>query len=784
MADGIVSLPRAGTVEVIQEFGAAPAAPARPTLSPVIVGSSFQIETQKFAGFYTGKTDVLDENVGTGNGITTVFNLDNTPVLTVTAELHVGTITGTLLVVVTDYTVDSAGVITLTPAGLLALGTSDLHAKYSHSPAQTYVYPEIKQGAEVQSPGTEVSVFLRTVEDIFDITNGFGVIIGSTTVTVPGNIQPSRDVTTVNGQSTILALTTLIEDTTLDFFSLGVRPGDVLQLITSAVNLQFTDSIVATDTAAHTILTIPSTNSLTVSPAIPSQGGKVEYQIIRAGSQNGDILTTYRARRADQVGLLLEFEDVTAVEEQLGPIQPDNPLAYGLSKALGATDKTVFGVMVEDQDSLTDHQAALDFLEGEEVYAMVPLTTNRAIHQVYVAHCENLSDPQSMHERRVYVSHKATSRNIFQTQSNSGSMSVGSSTFTDPNALFVTNGVPVGSVLRLISPTSVELSDVARTELIVTGVSSQTQLSVIQPVTQGTIIVDAFVGTGTGAQVAFQLPDTANVIPSSVLMFLNGAQQASTDYVATSAGLVTFVTAPGLGVAVTSTYEISTISGISYTVESQELTNFEIAKDVAAVGEGYDSRRVTVTFANSIVSDDGVTEIEPFFLNCAIAGLVSALAANQPIANVPIPGFTSVKHIRKFTETHFGIMAAGGVTVFIQDRDTSPIVMRNWITTDITNVNTRECSIVQMADFYAKFLRNNMQAIAGRFNITEDFIDNMVRPGINGVNRELQAGGFIGPKTQIISIEQSTINKDQLLVIEELELFAPANRITITVRII
>jgi hypothetical protein len=171
-------------------------------------------------------------------------------------------------------------------------------------------------------------------------------------------------------------------------------------------------------------------------------------------------------------------------------------------------------------------------------------------------------------------------------------------------------------------------------------------------------------------------------------------------------------------------------------------------------------------------------------MNCALAGLVSALAANQPIANVPIPGFTAVKHIRKFTETHFGIMAAGGVTVFIQDRDTSPIVMRNWITTDITNVNTRECSIVQMADFYAKFLRNNMQAIAGRFNITEDFIDNMVRPGINGVNRELMAGGFIGPKTQIISIEQSTINKDQLLVIEELELFAPANRITITVRII
>jgi len=783
MADGIVTLPRAGTVEVIQEFGAAPAAPARPTLSPVIVGSSFQIETKKFAGFYTGKTDVLDENVGTGNGVTTVFNLDNTPVLTATVELHVGTITGTLLVATTDYTVDSLGVITLTPSGLLALGVTELHATYSYAPAQTYVYPEIRQGAEVQSPGTDVSVFLRTVEDIFDITNGFGVIIGATTVTVPGNIQPSRDVTTVNGQATILASTTTIEDTSLDFFALGIRPGDILQLITNPTELQFVDSIVATDTLAHTVLTIPSTNSLTVSPAIPPQGGKVEYKIIRGGSQNGDILITYRARRIDQVGILLEFEDVTAVEEQLGPIQPDNPLAFGLARALGATDKTVFGMMVEDQDSLTDHQQALDVLEGEEVYAMVPLTTNPAIHQTYKAHADALSDPLSMHERRVYVSHKAVSRHIFQSQSNTGSMNVGSTTFTDPNAQFVTNGVPVGSVIRLVSPTSVELADVPRTELIVAGVSSQTTLSVVQAVTQGTLRTGIPAGTGTGAQVAFQVTDTANVIPSSVIAYLNGVQQSSTDYTTTPGGLITFVTAPGLGVVVSADYELSTITGISYTVESQELTNFEIAKDVAAVGQGYFSRRITVTFADVAIADDG-TEVEPFFLNCALAGLVSALAPNQPIANVPIPGFTGIRHIRKFTETHFGIMAAGGVTVFIQDRDTSPVVMRNWITTDVTNVNTRECSIVQMADFYAKHLRNNLQAIAGRFNINEDFIDNMVRPGINGVNRELQAGGFVGPKTQIISIEQSTINKDQLLVVEELELFAPANRITITVRII
>ena len=67
MADGTTSLPRAGTVEIIQEFGGAPTAPGRPILSPVIIGSSFQIVDQGFAGFYQGRIQVVGELAGTGS---------------------------------------------------------------------------------------------------------------------------------------------------------------------------------------------------------------------------------------------------------------------------------------------------------------------------------------------------------------------------------------------------------------------------------------------------------------------------------------------------------------------------------------------------------------------------------------------------------------------------------------------------------------------------------------------------------------------------------------------
>jgi hypothetical protein len=783
MADGIVTLPRAGTVEVIQEFGQAPSAPARPTLSPVIIGSSFQIEESKFAGFYQGKFDVGDELVGVGNGIQATFFLTNQDVLTATVELHVATIAGLLLVNPTDYSVLDDGEVTLAPPGIAALGLASLHAKYSYAPPQNYVYPDLRQGAEVESPGSNVAVFLKTVEDIFDITDGFSVAVDENSALVPGNIQPFRSVTGDHGQFESAVALTQITDLSQDFFELGIRSGDTVRLIVNPVDLERPDSIIAVDTSDHIVLTIPSTNSLTFSPSIAAQGGKVEYEVIRRGSSNGEILISYTARRKDLLGILLEFDSVTTLDDQLGPIVPGNPLAYGISKCLGATDKIVFAMMVENQDNLVDHQKALDVLEGEEVYMMVPLTSNAAIHQVYAAHAGFMSDSESMRERRTIFTHKATQRHIFSDLRTTGLMNVGSTTFTDAGASFITDGVPVGSVIRLVAPVDIELADVDRTELIVAGIISQTALEVIQAATKGTEVLNESVGLGTGAQVNFQLAATSNVIVSSVIMFLNGAQQSALSYSANPNGQVTFVIAPALNAIVTANYEVIPITGIQYTIESQELTNFEIAKDVAAVGEGYSSRRVTVTFADKVVGDDG-SEIEPYFMNAAIAGLVSSLAPNQPIANVPIPGFTSVKHIRKFTETHFGIMAGGGISVFIQDRVTSPITLRNWITTDVLNVNTRECSIVNMADFYAKFLRNNISAIAGRFNITEDFIDNMLRPGINGVNRELITAGFIGSKTQIISIEQSKVEKDRLFVLEELELFAPANRITITVRII
>ncbi len=75
---------------------------------------------------------VSDELTGVGDGVTTAYQLFLFPIDSGTLELHKTAIAGTALVLGTDYTVNlTNGQVTLTPAGVTALGTEQLHSKYS-----------------------------------------------------------------------------------------------------------------------------------------------------------------------------------------------------------------------------------------------------------------------------------------------------------------------------------------------------------------------------------------------------------------------------------------------------------------------------------------------------------------------------------------------------------------------------------------------------------------------------------------------------------------------------
>ena len=128
----------------------------------------------------------------------------------------------------------------------------------------------------------------------------------------------------------------------------------------------------------------------------------VQYSIVSVENAVGTLLISYEATRADLNDVLITITSDDDVVDQLGPIDPKNPLAFAASLAAANTSKQILATGVS-ADTTAEHQRALDFLEPLEVYSMVPLTQDTSILTLYQAHVNQQSTPESKHERRVYI---------------------------------------------------------------------------------------------------------------------------------------------------------------------------------------------------------------------------------------------------------------------------------------------------------------------------------------------------------------------------------------------
>lgn len=154
-----------------------------------------------------------------------------------------------------------------------------------------------------------------------------------------------------------------------------------------------------------------------------------------------DVLVTARALRGhirsstNQNDYWIEISTIDQLEEELGLIHPDNPLAWGMFWQLSSTDTVVTGQLVSHtitQDEidasggeLLDHKTEAEFddlldiqqweealqrLESKEVYSMVPqyppsdiffdssVMPSNVISSM-VTHCELMSQPENKNER-------------------------------------------------------------------------------------------------------------------------------------------------------------------------------------------------------------------------------------------------------------------------------------------------------------------------------------------------------------------------------------------------
>lgn len=468
---------------------------------------------------------------------------------------------------------------------------------------------------------------------------------------------------------------------------------------------------------------------------------------------SGALFVTYTAVRKDVTSSaatpgILRFDNTTQLEESLAPINAQNPLALGLFYALlNAPGIQVAGLGVDAVaadapfGTLEAFVRAAEYLEAFEVYALAPLTHDAPVHQAFLAHVNAMSGPSLKGERIVLVN-PSVPTNRLDTLLASG-----------------TDGATTGS-LGLTFDTKVA------------NLTALLQAAGINPV--GTIPVSSglFLDIGSDS-LNYSIESVTGSVVTIRISFASGENDDSF-YAETD-----LIEPPLPAALVDEAFSIKVRGAELATAAGRDFTG--IAETVAAVGRGYGSRRLWMTFPDKCAAPIQGSEqiIDGFYMNAALAGMVGQNPPQQSFTNFPIGGFTRVIGSNDtFNARQMNVMAGGGAWIITQDAQGAPLLSRMALTTDLTSIETRTDSITKVVDYVAKFLRVSLRNFIGRFNISQGFLDTLgsVIQGVLGLL--IETGVLIGANLNTVIQDEDA--PDTVLIDVTLDVPYPCNYIRLT----
>lgn len=463
------------------------------------------------------------------------------------------------------------------------------------------------------------------------------------------------------------------------------------------------------------------------------------------------IYVAYEALRLDVTAdaeepSMLSFGSVDALDETLGPIVPENPLAYGLFIALqNAGTATVYalgvGGVTEDKPygTITAWAEAFDFLKAEEVYAIAAMTTDLEVSLLGQTHVNSMSAP-TMKGERILITHLGRPTRKLDTLVASGNDgdSVASG---GPTYYFDTKLATLSQALldADIDPTSITVGDGVFLDI---G-SDAYNWNIIGAVTDGSKLkLNVAFAPGQNDD-GFYQEDIAEwtsqmpIISDAFSVKIRGSVIANLD---------------------------------------------EEVETIYYKGRGFLDRRVWMMQLDQLAATvNGVEQLVPGFYMCAAkCGQVAGLPPSTPLTGYPIAGFTRVTGTNdRYNTEQLNKMAAGGADLMIQLAEGTPVQSRMQVTTDLTSIEKREQSIVKAVDFAAKFYRVSMRVYIGRFNITQSFIDTLGTVA-QGLGRWLVEQGKVLAGAELNNLVQDEDQPDTILVDVSVEVLYPCNYIRIT----
>ncbi|MFA6132436.1 MAG: hypothetical protein WC869_00315 [Phycisphaerae bacterium] len=440
----------------------------------------------------------------------------------------------------------------------------------------------------------------------------------------------------------------------------------------------------------------------------------------------GNVYASYTGARVDlaEQGLItISSED--DIEQFLGPIHKDNPLALAaamVNQAGGTAGGRVFFALSTNGTGPQAYQEAFDLLQTtEDVYFIVPLSQDKAIHQALAAHVELMSQPEMKGERYGLIC-----------PSFPAPVQVLPPNSTDP---------PVVGTVDALDATKMK------------SVAVDWTLAAV-----GNLVW--VVDQATGNKLASYRIKSIDIPNSTVSVFNAFPTTGATVYF------------------IVETYTLTP------TEEAVSIRDYAAAFGSKRMGCMVpDQIKLTYTNKTLPVPQDETWLLPGYYAAAAFAGFRSNSDPSAPMTNIAVPGVQELVHSNTyFLPDQLNTIAEGGNIILVQRTKSTPCFVRHQLNTDMSAIETREMSITVAVDYCAKVMRIGLRPYIGKHNITDELLTQL-RGIAESLLKALVDGFVVRQGSTLERLEQNTDRPDEVDLDISLVVFYPCNRINVTLYI-
>lgn len=408
---------------------------------------------------------------------------------------------------------------------------------------------------------------------------------------------------------------------------------------------------------------------------------------------------------------ILSFFDVDTVDQLIGPITAENPLALGVYMALLNAPNTIVRALGIDEVSDTypegtpdAYTRALRFTESEDDYTLVPLSQEEAVHRLFATHVESLHDPEignSQKARRTRICPKTPTRAL---------------------DTLISSGLSANTPVSTTNQINLDINP-----------SSQLLSAGINPALPIPYSAQVFLKVNVNGTIRNYSVSAINSVNVTLRTTFTTGQNTDSF----------FLTTPLTDVIVNADWSLL-IRGNALLVPGSTQPDYKkIAETINQFAQTYNdstvnSRRISYDFPDKTkITLNGITlSIPGYYNSCMAAGSRSYNAPQQSLSNFTLKGAIGKTDSKLFTESELDIIAGGGVAIFKSDQEGFPLYMRHQLTVGTDSIESKEESIGVCIDIVEKVTRQKLSKYLGNRNIDAILMDELATI-VDGVKRFL-----------------------------------------------